>query len=355
MKTLGAILFGIIFFCKVQCADKTRILTDTLIGANHPFIQYTGRIDWSNPAQPAFWTPGSYAKFKFLGPSCEILLNDQGHNYMEVVIDDTIFYRVKTQGVPFGYNIRLDSREEEEHTLLLCKNTESNLGPVEFQGVRCKKVVPLPEKKLRKLEFIGNSITCGTGSDLSSIPCGSGEWADQHNAYMSYGPLVARRLKAQWHLSSYSGIGLIKSCCGIGFTMPDVFDKLNLKPSAPAWDFSRYIPDAVTICLGQNDGIQDSATFCSAYVRFIEKIRGYYPKAHIVCLTSPMADNELTQALKKYLTAIVGYVNKQGDVKVHTFFFSRSYNSGCDRHPDLKEHVLIANELEPYLRKLLGW
>lgn len=172
---------------------------------------------------------------------------------------------------------------------------------------------------------------------------------------MSYGPLVARRLNAQWHLSSYSGIGLIKSCCGIAFTMPDVFDKMNLIPSSSTWDFSRYIPDAVTICLGQNDGIQDSVTFCNTYIRFVRKIRGYYPKTHIICLTSPMADAGLTQVLKKYLTAVVGYVNKQGDLNVHKFFFSRSYNSGCDGHPDLREHIVIANELEPYLKKLLDW
>jgi len=98
-------------------------------------------------------------------------------------------------------------------------------------------IVPLSPKPARKIEFIGNSITCGTGSDVSKVRCGEGKWHDQHNAYMAYGPLVARHFNAQWHLSAYSGIGLIHSCCGIKFTMPEVFDRINFTPENDSWNF----------------------------------------------------------------------------------------------------------------------
>jgi hypothetical protein len=90
-------------------------------------------------------------------------------------------------------------------------------------------------------------------------------------------------------------------------------------------------------------------------VKFIEQVRGHYPKAQIVCLTSPMADSALTAFLKASLTSIVERLNKQGDSRVHAFFFSRRYHSGCFDHPDLAEHQLIANELARYLKSLLGW
>jgi putative lipase involved disintegration of autophagic bodies len=52
------------------------------------------------------------------------------------------------------------------------------------------------------------------------------------------------------------------------------------------WDFTNYQPDVVTVCLGQNDGVQDSTIFCSAYVNFLKRMRSYYPTAQIILVTS---------------------------------------------------------------------
>ena len=133
---------------------------------------------------------------------------------------------------------------------------------------------------------------------------------------MSYGPLTSRSLHAQWQLSAVSGIGMIHSCCNMTITMPQVFDKINMRDDSIAWNFKLYTPDVVTICLGQNDGIQDSATFCNAYIHFIQTIRKKYAKADIICLTSPMGDTSLTAVLKNYLNSIVTALNKRGDKKI---------------------------------------
>ncbi|MEI9807596.1 MAG: hypothetical protein WDO16_06760 [Bacteroidota bacterium] len=111
-------------------------------------------------------------------------------------------------------------------------------------------VKPLPKPE-HKIECIGNSITCGTGSDASAIPCGKGVWQDQHNAYLSYGAITARTLNAQYHLSAVSGIGLMRSCCNMNVIMPQVFDKISMRDDTIAWDFNQYQPDIVTICLGK--------------------------------------------------------------------------------------------------------
>ena len=238
---------------------------------------------------------------------------------------------------------------------MICKNTESNIGPIELIGINSSPLITLSKKPLRKIECFGNSITCGTGSDMSEVACGKGRWEDQHNAYMSYGALVARKFNAQWQLSSYSGIGLIHSCCNMDFTMPDAFDKIGLKPGTPIWDFKNYTPDIVTICLGQNDGIQDSTVFCSAYVKFIQTLRTKYPQAQIICITSPMANEALRAAMKSYLTGVELYMKQQADTKVHTYFFSKSWNNGCDAHPSMAEHQEIADELEGYIAEIMGW
>jgi hypothetical protein len=68
-----------------------------------------------------------------------------------------------------------------------------------------------------------------------------------------------------------------------------------------------------------------------------------------------MADVKLKHALKNRITSIVKYLNKSGDKKIGKYFFSRSFNSGCDYHPDLNEHQIIASELTLYLKKRMHW
>jgi lysophospholipase L1-like esterase len=327
--------------------------------ASDPHIHYLGRIDFSNPQAPRFWAAGVYIKAKFKGSFCEIMVNDEvlygtNHNYIEIAIDNQAPYRVRLTGKENTLKAG-DGLTDTEHVVTICKDTESHMGYLDFIGFRCEQLLPLPPEPWRKIEFIGNSITSGAAMDLSTTPCNTGQWYDQHNAYMAYGPRTARELNAQWQLTSVSGIGLIHSCCSMTILMPQVFDKLYLVKDSIRWDFKRYQPDVVTICLGQNDGIQDSLTFCNAYVKFIGTLREKYPKADIICLSSPMADAKLVAVLKNYLTGISNFENNHGDKKVHRFFFSKQFHNGCGGHPDIEEHQQIARELTAYIRQVKRW
>jgi len=68
-----------------------------------------------------------------------------------------------------------------------------------------------------------------------------------------------------------------------------------------------------------------------------------------------MGDEKLTAVLKNYLSGIKKAANNSGDKKVHTYFFSKRYHNGCDSHPDLAEHKLIAAELNACLKKIMKW
>ena len=349
------LLFCVTAFSRpVKEADELQ-----LFPANHPYFQYVGRIDFSNAQLPRFWMPGVYITAKFTGTSCTVLLNDEMlygnfHNYIEIVIDNNKPVRMRLSGKQNEIEAAT-GLPAGNHIIVICKNTEAGIGYLEFAGLKCKNLKRLPAKPSHTIEFIGNSITCGTGSDQSEIPCGKGVWQDQHNAYLSYGAVTARTLHAQYHLSAVSGIGLMHSCCNLNIIMPQVFDKINMRNDSIAWNFMQYIPDLVTICLGQNDGAQDSSHFCDNYLAFIKQIRNNYPKATIVCLTSPMADDKLVVIMKKYLTAIVNKSNEAGDKQVYPFFFSKRYYHGCDTHPDLEEHGQIAGELTACIKKIKHW
>ena len=190
------------------------------------------------------------------------------------------------------------------------------------------------------------------GADPSSIPCGTGEWFDQHSAWNAYGPVLARALNAQWHLSSESGIGLVHSCCDKPYVLPQVYDKMNFGDNEVVWDYQRYQPDIVSICLGQNDGIQDSLVFCQAYIRFVDRLHGYYPSARFLFLSSPMADAPLRAQQIRYLGAISREVEKKG-IKNAFYIFNRSMNDGCTYHPSAAQHLAIARELEAPVAQLL--
>jgi hypothetical protein len=137
--------------------------------------------------------------------------------------------------------------------------------------------------------------------------------------------------------------------------MPQVFDKISMRNDTINWDFSRFQPDVLTICLGQNDGLQDSVLFVEKYLAFTRQLRQYYPGAAIICLTSPMADKTLFAFMKKMVDAVVKRRNNDGDKKIYRFYFSKQYNKGCDGHPDLAEHRMIASELISFIKRVMKW
>ena len=342
----------------------------TLFAPDNNNIKYTGRIDFKNPQRPRLTGAGSYFELKFRGSTCNVFLKDQNlynnYNYFSIVVDSKYQGRIKLKKNKTKYQIAKNLKDTV-HTLLVCKATEAQIGYVEFLGISCTEIMSSEKTGIRKIEFIGNSITCGMGLDMSDLPCDSGEWFDQHNAYLAYGPIVARKLNAGWLLSSASGIGMTRFWNSPGPTMPEVYYNTYLNTdSFPLWDTHTYIPDLVSICLGQNDFSDgdgsydrpelDSAEFVIAYIRFVQSIRDQYPYAQICCLTSPMLDGEKSIRLKDYLSAVVAYMQEvENDNMIQMFSFSQSYKNGCDWHPGKDDHRKMAEELLPFFKQVMKW
>jgi lysophospholipase L1-like esterase len=333
-----------------------------LKSANHYYPASDKRVNimgrhQKNSNQSRLWASGATITIKFKGRDCFLDVEDEQrygsyHNYLTIVIDGKVSKRIKLQGKR-NRVILAENLSPEKHVVTVCKDTEAGIGYIQINGVVCEKLLNPSTPPKRRIEFIGNSITCGMGSDQRQVACKQGAWYDQHNAWEAYGPTVARSLNAQWHLTSESGIGLMKSCCNKTITMPQVFDKINVNGDSLSWNFSNYTPQLVSICLGQNDGIQDSAIFIGKYLAFIGQVRKAYPKATLLLLTSPMADESLAGFLGSMLTAINKSLAEKGDKKVFMYRFMKRYIGGCDAHPSLEEHKQIANEVATVLKKIM--
>lgn len=324
-------------------------------------LNYMGRADYSDTAGPKFWASGASLSFEYEGTEAEVVIGDEViygsvHNYIEVQIDDQPSYRLQLTQAENRIKL-VAGLKGKKHRVSLVKNTEFENGYIQFKGVYCKQLLTAPKNHKRKIEFIGDSITCGFGADEQHLSCKDpkSEWYDQHSAYYAYGPRTARALKAQYHLSAVSGIGLLKSCCEKPIIMPQVYDKVNMAQNKMAWDFNLFQPDVLTICLGQNDGIQDSAQFVSAYITFIQTLKTYYPSAKIMLLTSPMADSALKEFQMKALKATVQQMHKLGFSDLAYYAFKLRAISGCSSHPSKAEHALIAAELQASLKRFMNW
>ncbi|MEJ2543581.1 MAG: SGNH/GDSL hydrolase family protein [Calditrichaceae bacterium] len=368
MYKMISILILIVWLSLNNCYQKSGN-PNMRYAASDPKIKYFGRIDFNDPEKPRLSGPGSYIKFSFEGPTCEVLLNDENlynqYNYISIELDDQYKERFAMDSSKQKYQIA-SGLGDGVHTALICKATEAGIGYVEFSGIVCQELVNLEEKKDRLIEYVGNSITCGMGLDTTDVSCHTGQWYDQHNAYLSYGPLTARALNADWILSSVSGIGMTRFWNTDDPTMPQVYDNLYLNnDTVKVWNPKNFQPDMVSICLGQNDfsdgeGPQpraalDSTQFAQDYIGFLKRIRKRYPDAQIACISSPMIDGKKKVQLFSYLSAIAKYMReKENETQIHVFEFAKTYNKGCDWHPSREEHVAIAQELRSFYKKIMG-
>lgn len=204
----------------------------------------------------------------------------------------------------------------------------------------------------RKIEFIGDSYTCGYGIN--------GKSHDEHfsydteDNYISYGAITARNLSAEYSAVCRSGIGMFQGYGGTkNFTQPLLFDEI-IQNSTLSWDYHSYQPQIVVIELGTNDvsAELDKDKFISTYQQFIQKIRGYYPKAKIVCAAGPNSGGEKWFLLQNMIHSVVKGLQMPD---ISYFEFSNFIPNGSDWHPNALEHQKMAKELTIYLKSLMRW
>jgi hypothetical protein len=324
-------------------------------GADDPHFAYVGRFDRSDPKEAVCMFSGCTVRTVFSGTSVELVLRDEARkNFFNVIIDGRL--SVLASDRADGHYPLAQGLSAGRHTLEVIRRTEWHAGNTAFLGLEIDADGGLfmPEVQSRRIEFIGDSYTCGYGNE--------GRSHDEHfryeteNNYLSYGAVTARRLGAESLFVCKSGIGMVQSYGGDrSFNMVDAYSEVVQKKSL-RWDYHQFEPQVVFIDLGDNDHnlSLDRDRFVQMYVEFLARLRAQYPNAKIVCAAGPSAGGEKWKEWQADMRAVVARRSAQ-DPQVYLFEFSNFEPSGSDWHPNVEQDARMAGELTPFLQKLLGW
>jgi hypothetical protein len=426
-------------------------------------LKFVGRYDFTDPAKPIFDWSGNYIEARFEGAT-EVAVG------LEHVIDppseanpnpqpyfDARFTAVVDGREPFVFYVTVDPVTYEPikrhvvasghdpaqaYSIKIHRDTEPQSGGImRFTGLDlgAGRLLP-PVRRARRIEMIGDSITCGYGNEGPFATCpydvdfrktrpdGNGNQASvrvpkTENQYASYGAIAARELDADVVTVCWSGRGVSRNYKdrppevdpNTRMLVPEAWAQRTIgnegPPKRPAWDFaSEPQPQVVVINLGTNDfardqspdplpecaylpqrtpgclGAYDPATTLVTTIpgdnlpdrdlvgdnleRFFQKfldltvdVRAKRPDAHIFLAVPPMItdqfpDDDARQNHRRVLQRIVDARIAAGDVKVYAMELVEQgtrYGLGCDYHPNLEVHRIMATQLVGAIRYKTCW
>ncbi|NDP26644.1 MAG: SGNH/GDSL hydrolase family protein [Flavobacterium sp.] len=356
-----------LFFGNVATFSQTN--QTAFIPSANSHLDYMGRVGFTNSNAEFYWS-GSSVSITVEGTKevKAFLDTKRDSNYCYIIIDgnSSSAKKIKLETQKKTY-LLATFNDLKKHHIELVKITNTDDNTICFYGFEIDKkgtVLKPSKKRKRKLEFFGDSITCGHGADVPADSTDSGA-PKYFNNYRTYGAITARYFDARYHCTAKSGIGVAVSW--FPQIMPEIYDRKNPENPDSKWDFSNYVPDIVVVNLFQNDSWivnmseneQFKARFgtvkptddfmIKAYGDFISKIRSNYPKAQIICCLGNM---DIVKEGSKWPGIVNAAITTLGDKKVVTHFFKYKNTNG---HPKVKEQQAMADDLIQFIKEEKYW
>ena len=368
--------------------STTLPIAGEVVKADNPLIQYVGRVSMAKPGIASFNYPGTTIQARFQGTSLKMICRPMT-GYFMAQVDGCEPFKV-------GFNAERDSvvtvaaaLPKGEHDVKMMYVIEGLFRTPEFHGFVLDKgcrLVEAPALPERKIEFIGNSITCGYG--VESIEMTDPFEDETENHWLTYANIVSDSLHAQHTSISRSGIGVYRNYngpkTGDAENMPWQYEYTLFNKHTEKWDFAKSQPQLVCINLGTNDlstNNYDISLYEKNYRMFLKTVRSKYPTAKIVLLTGPMLGEKESSEQRAVLDRICADANKAGftlasntivdkegrvksvkkpvgDKNVYRFDFTFQTGDlgyGASWHPSKLQHQKMAGELLPFLKKLMNW
>jgi hypothetical protein len=275
--------------------------------------------------------------------------------------------------------------QPQAHTLRVVKRSENSKGRLGLKSVRVEGQLTAasPRQSTLKLEFIGDSITCGFGNDMAVEDTIFN--VAKENAFTAYPAVTAELLGADYQCVCISGIPL---CWAVdpeyrihlpefdGFTPPvrtmeDYYaftdrnhqESVGMCEAFTPWDFQCFRPDAIIVNLGTNDSFRlrvsgcmpvEEAHFTNRYVAFLHQLRRLNGAGPVLACIMGSMDYYLYDAIEK---AVAQYRNETGDSRVFCMKFAPidpwGEGFGGLGHPNSKTQIRMGHEMAETLRPWL--
>lgn len=343
--------------------DARQVKAKTVTEASDARIVYMGRT-LKQGGDVSFDWSGTTCRVRFKGTSIALKCSDTGANYYNVWFD-------KDSGDMPDLTIRTSGKDttillagklgKGEHEVTLMKRTEGEQGLTTFHAFETDGgLMQASPAKDRHIEFIGDSYTCGFGTESMS---GSDPFTPEtENCNLTYAAIVSRYFNADFNLVSHSGRGVIRNYDDFGKGVPgttvtDKYGRMFDERETPLAGPATVTPDLVVIYLGTNDfstGMQPHLNaFCDAYLHLIGQIRSRYgAEVPILCMAS-----KFTPGIGDYVKEVC---KRSADPRIHSLVLQQDIHNattdlGACGHPNYKGQKKIASAVIPYVSTITGW
>ncbi|MBO5869886.1 MAG: hypothetical protein J6Q89_03960 [Clostridia bacterium] len=323
--------------------------------AESEMIRVRGRHSVIDGCLAFDWTNSGFS-FVFVGTGFIISLGSyvaDSPAYVRITVDGNKTQRFAvTNG---NEKLIIEGLTDKRHRVDVLKVTEGDIQ-LKFDtltllgnGATLRKP---PLNSPRRIEFIGDSITCGYGVlGLSTDPT---FFTYQQDGTYSYAYLTAEKFGADARFIAISGKGIVCNCNG---------DRTDVKGGQYYQYLTRkggvcddgWVADVVVINLGTNDsgGPAPDDEFSLAAKDLVSKVRARYPEAQIIWMYGLMS-NLYAEILRK----TVREINKT-DKKVHFLFaesiFGNETEIGANGHPNVRASIRASALLYKKIRAVTGW
>lgn len=319
--------------------------------ASSPVMNVGGRVV-SDGGTIRFGWPAVYFEQRF-----------RGRSVMATVKTETELFRLYIDGKDHGVlgpktpKLGVMPLSDGEHVVRLEKLTESQSGGAVFVGFQTEgKVLPTPPRK-RRIEFIGDSHSAGYGNTSLTRTCTRQEIHDTTDTQQAFGPLVAKKLDADYRVNAYSGAGIVRNYNGSSpeQNLPILYGRSIPGEASSVANDEGWKPQLIVIKLGTNDFStplhagerwKDDAAlradYRANYSRFLGMLMARHPGAKFILMASDPFFGEVEAVAKG-----------AGD-RVRVIRTVEMELTGCDWHPSLKDHRAMADQVSTAIAGIPG-
>ncbi|MBR5660555.1 MAG: hypothetical protein IKW99_03295 [Bacteroidales bacterium] len=355
------------FFLPLLCLllILPQVLHGEKVSGDDARITYIGRTLVKDGEVSFDWT-GVYLKTRFKGNYLEFKISDTGKNYYNVWLDSPMSAEpdkvIRTHGT--DTTIVIFSKDEIKalkgpHQVILQKRTEGSQGMTTIKELTTDGVFLQADKPSgRVIEFVGDSYTCGYGTEASNKDRFSPETENQN---LTYACKASRYFDADQIIIAHSGMGVVRNYNGNSKEafMPDIYPRTYDRIPEPAWNASDFTPkpSLTVIYLGTNDfstGLQPAErVFVKGYVTLLKEIKDFYGESHPILCVAPKHDPLQETYIRKA-------IESAGMTDVHLLALSYSVHDhtgdlGADGHPNGPGHTKLAYTIIPVISTIMGW